>query len=90
MYMLLFSYALLRYIFVQEDKLAESCIKAFKKPCKILLQGKRKHKNLFNYWQNFGNFYPYKDIIIKKVLKLRSIAKLVAFDGSILFLVTNL
>ncbi len=35
-----------------------------------------KHKQPFTFWYCVDNFYPWKDIIGKKVLKLRSIAEL--------------
>jgi hypothetical protein len=89
MYMLLFSYALLGSMLFNKLNLLK-LVQGIWKPLKILLWGIRKYKNLFNYWQHFDNFYPCKAIIIKKVLKLRSIAKLMAFDGSILFFMTNL
>ena len=40
-----------------------------------------KHNQPFTFWYCVDNFYPWKDIVGKKVSKLRSIAELRAFDG---------
>ncbi len=41
-----------------------------------------KHKQPFTFWYFVDNFYPWKDIVGKKVSKLRSIAELRAFYGT--------
>ncbi len=41
-----------------------------------------KQKQSFTFWYCVDNFYPWKDIVGKKVSKLRSIAKLRAFYGN--------
>jgi hypothetical protein len=45
----------------------------------IFLNGRGKK---FTFCHYIDNFSPWEDIVRKKVLKLRSIAKLRAFDGS--------
>jgi hypothetical protein len=42
-----------------------------------------KHKQPFTFWYCVDNFYPWKDIVGKKVSKLRSIPELRAFYGSL-------
>ncbi len=37
----------------------------------------------FTFWYCVDNFYPWKDIVGKKVSKLRSIAELRAFYGTV-------
>ncbi len=41
--------------------------------------------SLFTFWYCVDNFYPWKDIVGKKVSKLRSIAELRAFYGKLYF-----
>ena len=41
-----------------------------------------KQKQPFTFWYRIDNFYPWKDIVRKKVSKLRSIAELRAFYGT--------
>ena len=41
-----------------------------------------KQKQPFTFWYCVDNFYPWKDIVGKKVSKLRSIAELGAFYGN--------
>ncbi len=43
-----------------------------------------KQKQTFTFWYCVDNFYPWKDIIGKKVLKLGSIAELRTFYGNLL------
>jgi hypothetical protein len=38
-----------------------------------------KHKQPFTFWYCIDNFYPWKDIVGKKVSKLRSVTELRAF-----------
>ncbi len=40
-----------------------------------------KQKQPFTFWYCVDNFYPWKDIVGKKVSKVRSIAELRAFYG---------
>ncbi len=42
----------------------------------IIAHARVKHKQLFTIWYCVDNFYPWKDIVGKKVSKLRSIAEL--------------
>ncbi len=42
-----------------------------------------KQKQPFTFWYRVNNFYPWKDIVGRKVSKLRSIAQLRAFYGSV-------
>ncbi len=48
-----------------------------------------KQKQPFTFWYCVDNFYPWKDIVGKKVLKLRSIAELSAFYGCFRFEMDN-
>ncbi len=43
-----------------------------------------KQKQTFTFWYCIDNFYPWKDIVGKKVSKLRSIAELRTFYGNLL------
>jgi hypothetical protein len=43
---------------------------------------KSKHDKPFTFWYCVDNFYPWKDIVGRKVSKLRSIAELRAFYGN--------
>jgi hypothetical protein len=45
-----------------------------------------KHKQPFTFWYCVDNFYPWKDIVGKKVSKLGSIAELRAFYGINIYL----
>jgi hypothetical protein len=48
----------------------------------IITHARVKYKQPFTIWYCIDNFYSWKDIVGKKVSKLRSIAKLRAFGGT--------